>query len=463
MDDAILRTLTVETLSESYRRGERDPVEVTVACLEAAARHSGLNAFVGLSADAALADAAASRDRWRSRTQRGPLDGIPITVKDSMSLSGWPTLKGSLHSDAGAKAGDDAPSVARLRTAGVVILGKTTTPEFAWKGVGDSPRHGITRNPWDQRMTTGGSSAGAAAAAAAGIGVLHTGTDGAGSVRMPAAMCGVVTLKPTAGLIPIHPPSTGATLSHVGPLVRTVRDAAHFMAVTAAPDPREVYPVPADHRSWFTGLDDGVRGMKVAYSRDYGYADVAPDVAAAVDTCVQRLADLGAQIVERDPGFACPRDDFLVIWDALLGRTLRPVPESQWHLSDPGLVETAHRARGRSVDDYLDAESARVSVTMALGRLFSDVDLLVSPTLPITAFPVGQDTPSGAGHWLDWTPFTYPHNLSRCPAASVPIGVDRDGLPIGLQIVATHFRDRDVLRAAQTVESVMPMPALPGR
>ncbi|HSN06608.1 MAG TPA: amidase family protein, partial [Candidatus Angelobacter sp.] len=228
---------TVDILTTAYRSGEASPVEVTRASLERVrAVDPVVNAFVWVDEDGALDQARASEARWRAGEPLGDLDGVPVTVKDLLPYRGHPTLKGSRHSDASALPTEEAPTVERLREQGSVFLGATTTPEFGWKGGGDSPLTGITRNPWDSTRTTGGSSAGAGAAAAAGMGVLHVGTDGGGSVRMPAAFCGVVGLKPTHAIVPIHPAAVSGMLSHVGPLARTVRDTAHLMAAIARPD-----------------------------------------------------------------------------------------------------------------------------------------------------------------------------------------------------------------------------------
>ena len=452
---------TVAGLRADYASGEMSPVEATRACLERIEElDSTVNAFVGIDAEGALALARESEGRWREGAPLGPADGIPTVIKDTMSLRGWPTRKGSRQTDPDAVATEDAPAAARLRESGAVILGKTTTPEFGWKGVGDSPLTGITRNPWDPERTTGGSSAGSAAAIATGMAVLATGTDGGGSVRMPAAFTGIFGLKPTFSLIPVYPPSTGGTLSHVGPMTRTVADAAAMMEVVARPDPRELYPLPDDPRPWVADLDGGIRGVRIAYSPDYGYADVDPRIAAAVRRAVDVLADAGAVVEEIEAPFEDCREDFCTIWDGMLSMALWNVGESRLAESDPGLVATLERGRHLSAHDYLVAEAARVRITRAMADLLGRHDLLVSPQMPTVALPAGVDVwdPATQDHWTQWTPFTYPHNLSRCPAASVPVGLTDDGLPMAMQVVGRHFDDRLVMRAAAAYEAVMPFP-----
>jgi aspartyl-tRNA(Asn)/glutamyl-tRNA(Gln) amidotransferase subunit A len=451
----------VRLLQRAYASRELSPVEVVQSCLERIADDEPiLNAFVGVDAEAALQEARSSERRWQTQSILGPLDGIPTVIKDTMAFRGWPTRKGSRQTDPTKVSTEDAPAAARLRESGVVFLGKTTTPEFGWKGVGDSPLTGITRNPWDTERTTGGSSAGSAAAVATGMTVLATGTDGGGSVRMPAAFCGIFGLKPTFSLVPVYPPSTGGTLSHVGPMTRTVADAAAMMEVIARPDPREIYPVPDDPRPWVTDLEHGVDGVRIAYSPDYGYASVDPRIAAAVERAVAVLSDAGAVVEHIDPPFTDPREDFCTIWDGMLSMALWNVPADRLAESDPGLVATLNRGKALSAHDYLAAEGSRLRLAESLTRLFDTFDLLVSPQMPTVALPAATDVwdPATQDHWTQWTPFTYPHNLSRCPAASVPVGLTDDGLPMAMQIVGRHFEDRLVMRASHAYEMRSPFP-----
>ena len=454
-------SFTIAEVSQGYASGEFSPVEITQACLNRIDEfQSDFNAFVGVDAQTALALARSSEQRWRDGSALSLVDGIPTAIKDTMAMAGWATRKGSKHTDPTNISSKDAPAVARLREGGAVFVGKTTTPEFGWKGVGDSPLTGITRNPWNTQHTTGGSSAGSAAAITSGMAIVATGTDGGGSVRMPAAFTGIFGLKPTFSVIPIYPPSTGGTLSHVGPMTRTVADAAAMMEVIACPDPREVYPLPADDRPWVAGLHDGIAGIRIAYSPDYGYADVDPQIAAAVARAVEVLADAGAIITEIAPPFPDPREDFCTIWDGMLSMALWDIPADRLADSDPGLVATLERGRKLSAHDYLVAEGVRVSIAADLERLFASYDLLVSPQMPTVALPVGTDVWDAAtqNHWTQWTPFTYPHNLSRNPAASVPVGLTTEGLPMAMQIVGRHFEDRLVMRASASYEARQPFP-----
>lgn len=457
--------LTVDALAAGYAGGSISPVEVVQDCLARIDRLDPLlNAFVLVDAERALADAQASADRWQRGEQRGPLDGVPATVKDLPDVSGWPTRKGSPHTAPDVAATQDSPVSARLREAGCVLLGKTTLPEQGWTGAGHSPLTGITRNPWDPSRTTGGSSAGAGAAAATGMGVLHVGTDGGGSIRMPSSFCGVVGLKPTFAIVPIHPPAGSGLLSHVGPMARTARDAAWMMSVIAQPDAREAYPALRDNRSWLEGIDDGVAGLRIAYAPAFPRAVVHPQVATAVADTVRLLADQGAHVDELDIaalGLPDCHDAFLTLWDAGVGRALADVPADRLVQSDPGLAATWERAQRISALDYLAADRVRAEATLALSSLLDRYDVLVSPTMPDVAFAAGEALadPVTQQHWIDWTPFTYPINMTRNPAASVPVGLSAEGLPIGMQLVGRHYDDRLVLRVVRTVERLRPIGA----
>ncbi|QIB45666.1 amidase [Streptomyces aureoverticillatus] len=450
-----LTDLTAVQLVDGYRKGEFSPVDVTRAVLRRAEDvQPAVNAFVRLDHEGALAQAGESTERWRRGEPAGLVDGVPVTVKDILLQRGAPTFRGSKSVSEEGAWDEDAPSVARLREHGAVFVGKTTTPEFGWKGVTDSPRHGVTRNPYDTSRTAGGSSGGSAAAVALGAGPLSLGTDGGGSVRIPAAFCGIFGFKPTYGRVPLYPASAFGTLAHVGPMTRDAADAALMMDVISGPDARDWSHLGPVAGSFRDGLDGGVRGLRVAYSASLGgQVAVRPAVAAAVRDAVGKLASLGAYVEEADPDFADPVDAFHTLWFSGAARVVQHLPPARRELLDPGLREICAQGARFSALDYLAAVDVRMALGRRMGLFHETYDLLVTPTLPVTAFEAGVEVPgkSGLRRWTGWTPFTYPFNLTQQPAATVPCGVDGEGLPVGVQVVAARHADALVLRVAQAL------------
>lgn len=450
-----LADLTARQLTAGYAAGEFSPPEAARAVLRRAEEaRERVNAFTRVDAEEALAAARAAEERWRAGEPAGPVDGVPVTVKDLLLQRGGPTLRGSLTVSAEGAWEEDSPAVARLREQGAVFVGKTTTPEFGWKGVTDSPRHGVTGNPYDPTRTAGGSSGGSAAAVALGAGPLSLGTDGGGSVRIPASFCGIFALKPTYGRVPIYPASPFGTLAHVGPMTRDAADAALMMDVITGPDWRDWSQLGPGAGSFREAVREGVDGLRVAYSPALGWdVPVAADVAAAVRAAVDRLAELGAYVEEIDPGIADPVEEFHTLWFSGAARVVQHLGDAEREALDPGLREVCERGARYSALDYLAAVDTRMALGRAMGRFHSAYDLLVTPTEPITAFEAGAEVPAGSGHtrWTGWTPFTYPFNMTQQPAATVPCGVDGAGLPIGVQLVGARHADALVLRAAHAL------------
>ncbi|AKA04051.1 amidase [Streptomyces noursei ZPM] len=465
-----LADLSATRLTAGYAAGEFSPVEATREVLaRAEAAQAAVNAFTRIDAESALAQAAESTERWRRGEPAGPVDGVPVTVKDLLLTRGAPTLRGSRTVRAkGATWDEDAPAVARLRESGAVFVGKTTTPEFGWKGVTDSPRHGVTGNPYDPGRTSGGSSGGSAAAVALGAGPLSLGTDGGGSVRIPASFCGIFGLKATYGRVPLYPASPFGTLAHVGPMARDAADAALMMDVICGPDWRDWSQLAPESGSFRQALATKVTGLRVAYSPTLGWdVPVAPEVATAVRRAVDTLAGLGADVEEIDPGVADPVEAFHTLWFSGAARVVQPLGAADLELLDPGLKEVCAQGARYSALDYLAAVDVRMALGRAMGRFHSVYDLLVTPTEPLTAFAAGVEVPPGSGHarWTGWTPFTYPFNLTQQPAATVPCGLDGDGLPIGVQLVGARHADALVLRAAHALYEAgtadIPAPPVP--
>jgi aspartyl-tRNA(Asn)/glutamyl-tRNA(Gln) amidotransferase subunit A len=463
--DTDLGALTAGELLRLYREREASPVEAARAALDRIARFNPLvNAYCHVDEEAALAAARESEARWMSGTPAGLLDGIPASVKDLTLARGMPTRKGSLTTDARGPWDVDAPFTAHLRKSGAVLLGKTTTPEFGWKGVTDSPLTGTTRNPWNAGLTPGGSSGGAGAAAALNMGVLHQGSDAGGSIRIPSAFTGTAGIKPTFGYVPQWPASAMGTMSHLGPMARTVGDVALMLTEVGRPDDRDWLTGAPFERDWTAGLRTGLRGLRIAYSPTLGYAEVRSDVARAVDAAVAALAGMGAVVEEVDPGFADPIRTFSTLWFAGAAKILANLPAERRDLVDPGLRAIAEEGARIGAVEYLRAVDDRVALGEGMAAFHRTWDVLVTPSVPITAFPLGDNVPPGSGlaHWMEWTPFTYPFNLTQQPAASVPCGFGEDGLPVGLQVVAARFDDHTVLRVASAVEEAVP-PVFPDR
>ena len=455
-----LLTLSAAELLRLYRARRASPLEVTRAALQRIdSLNPVLNCFCFIAPDA-LAAAKESEARWMKGEPRGALDGVPVSIKDLLLTKGWPTLRGSKTVDPKGPWNDDAPVVARLREAGAVLLGKTATPEFGWKGVTDNPLTGITRNPWNPARTPGGSSGGAAAALAAGIGPLALGTDGGGSIRIPCAFTGVFGLKPSFGRVPAWPLSPFGTVAHVGPMTRSVHDAALMLNVLSQPDARDWFALPYDPRDYRLGLDDGVRGLRIAYSADLGGASVEPEVAALVEQAAMRFVELGALVEAVDPDFGGVAEVFRRHWFSGAAYLLKDFSPRRKALMDPGLVEVASEGAKIGMLELQEAVQKRGAYGVRMNQFHEKYDLLLTPTLPLAAFDAGREVADvmKEKRWTDWTPFSYPFNLTQQPAASIPCGLTTDGLPVGLQIVGPRYQDALVLRAARAFESLQPIP-----
>jgi aspartyl-tRNA(Asn)/glutamyl-tRNA(Gln) amidotransferase subunit A len=449
-------------LLQLYRGGRASPVEAARAVLARIERlNPRLNAFCHLAPEQALLSAQASEARWRAGHPCGELDGVPASIKDLILTRGWPTLRGSRMVDPKQSWDVDAPATARLREAGAVLLGKTCTPEFGCKAETNSPLTGLTRNPWDPGKTPGGSSGGTAVAVATGMGPLSVGTDGAGSVRIPAAFCGNFGLKPSFGRVPAYPLSPMGTVAHLGPHTMSVRDAALMLNVLSRPDARDWHSLPPDDTDYLSGLDDGIRGLRVAYSPALGFAKgIDAEVAAAVRAAASQLQALGAIVEEVDPGIEDPLDISIGLW--FVGSwTLWNSIDTRLHAqADPDFAAQAEQGSRFSALDIQRLTQARGALGSHMRQFMQRHDLLLTPAVAVPAFdarPPGS-VPMTAHSMLGWTPFSYPFNLTQQPACTIPCGLTTAGLPIGLQLVGPMFGDALVLRAARAYETVRPIP-----
>lgn len=459
-DTSALRS--AHELSTAFADGTLSPVEATQDALAAIDRYdAAVNAMLFTDPDGALAQAHASEARWRAGTPYSRNDGVPVTIKDMFLTRGWPTLRGSTLIDPAGPWEEDAPAVARLRESGAVLLGKNTTPEFAWKGVTDSQVHGVTANPWGTDLTSGGSSGGAATAVGLGMGAWSIGTDGGGSVRIPASFTGTTALKPTFGRMPMYPPSPYGTLSHGGPMTRSVRDAALLMDIVCGADSRDWAAMPPPTGSYAGALDDDpasvLAGLRVALSPTLGYGRNDPEVEAGVRVAAQLFADAGAVVEETDPGITDCVDAFHVLWFTGAAKVVSAHGPGALDEIDP-LLARSIREHGveASASDYLDAMAERMALGVRMGAFHETYDVLLTPTMPMAAFAAGQDAPDGwpSDLWTSWTPYTYPFNMTQQPALSVPCGLTADQRPIGLQLVGARHADALLLRVGHAYQQL---------
>jgi aspartyl-tRNA(Asn)/glutamyl-tRNA(Gln) amidotransferase subunit A len=434
---------------------EISPVDVTRRALaKAEATQSTLNAFYVLMPEQALASAKSAEDAVMKSGPLGAIHGIPFSVKDLIAVKDVGYASGS-RTMAGNVATVDAPSVQRARAAGGILIGKTTTSEFGCKPVGDSPLTGITRNPWNLTNTPGGSSAGAAASVAAGITSFALGTDGGGSIRIPASFTGLAGLKGQFGRVPVWPTSATPTLAHVGPLARSVADTALLFSVVAGFDDRDPSSVAGTVPDVLQSTAASVRKLRIAYSPTLGYATPDPEVVALTDRAARTFEELGCAVDLVENVFETdPADLWTAEFYAGVGIRLRSFMENQRELLDPAVADVLEPALGQQMQDYYAKVFARYALRDSLRRFFERYDILISPTLPVTSLAAGKNMPDRLidRNLLSWVYYTYPFNLTGHPAASVCAGIAADGMPVGLQIVGRSHREDDVICAAAAFE-----------
>ena len=465
-----LCTIDAVTMAAEIRARRLSPVEVTQAVLERMERlEPTLHAYCTPTPELAMETARRVEAAIVGGQQVGPLAGVPVAVKDLICTRGIRTVSGSRAYEDFVPDEDDVV-VERLKAADAVILGKTNVPEFGYSGVGHNLVYPATRNPWNTELTPGGSSAGSGAAVAAGMGPLALGSDGGGSIRIPSSFCGLYGLKASMGRVPLYPGtkderhpgvSSWESLEHIGPMTRTVADSALLMSVIAGPDPRDRFSVPAGDVDWTRCTEGGIRGLRVAYSADWGYAAVDPRVRAVVDDAVETFErDLGCTVERVDPSWPHPYEAFwAIVANESDLRGLRAMVERIGadnmtpHVVD--FIQTEWTA-----EQFTDALMVRKAVQNEMWRLMQDHDLLLTPTLAVPPFEVGIQGPEvidgRSVEPFEWLHFTYPLNFTGQPAASVPAGWTDDGLPVGLQIIGRHLDDSTVLRASAALEAARP-------
>lgn len=467
MNDIDLCFLSAIDAAAAIRQKRLSPVTLLDALIDRIDNiDPKLNAFCTPAFDSARQSARIAETAVQRGHSLGPLHGVPVAVKDVVTTRGIRTTWGS-RLNAENVPTEDAPSVERLKAAGAIVLGKTNTPEYGWKGATDNLLFGPTFNPWNLDLTPGGSSGGTAAAIAAGFAPLGIGTDGGGSIRIPASFCGIFGLKPTFGRIPYYPASLAETLSHLGAMTRTVRDAALMLDVMAGPDSRDRHSLPAESTDYLAATSGGIEGLRVAWSHDLGYARIDPEVRRITEKAAQRFSELGCHVEEAGPdiaGILGPDQHpiYFILFNTGFAAMIEGHTKEERSIMDPAFLRSAQGWGERTVIDAGRANIGRVQLWDTVRRFFERFDLLLTPTLPVTAFGARlHGAPEIAGHKvrpgdLSWTPFTYPFNLTGQPSATVPCGFSKAGLPVGLQIVGRRLDDATVLRASAAFEDIAP-------
>jgi Asp-tRNA(Asn)/Glu-tRNA(Gln) amidotransferase A subunit family amidase len=460
-----LDSLDAYAIADAVRAGEVSPVTLVD---EALARIAELDPQIGAFTVTFEDNAREQARRVEAAVQRGedvgPLAGVPISIKDHIWMQGEPATNGSRALE-GFRPEEDAVPVSRIKQSGAVIVGKTNNPEFCYRGYTDNPLWGVTRNPWNLDRTPGGSSGGAGAAVAARMTPLSVGTDGGGSVRIPAAFCGVVGLKPTFGLVPKLPGFSGwPTLSVDGPLTRSVRDAALLLEVMAGTHPADPLSYPSPNRDYVAAaLGEGdLSGLRIAWSTDIGFAPVEPDVGAAFERAVETFAGAGCDLTEAHPDAPDP----LALWNTIATvegyASEGPLLERFESVMAPDTVEIIKAGASVSGREYVDAQLERYAYTRTWLEFFEQYDLLLTPMMQMTAFPVGVAAPTEIDgkpvdpFFDDWCHLCYPANLTGQPAISLPNGLGDDGLPVAIQLTGRRFDEETVLRAAAAWERLAP-------
>ena len=449
---------TALDLQKAIATKQVSPVEIVRASLERIeALEPTINSFVTTTAESAL-DAAREAERAvMAGDDLGALHGLPISIKDTVPVGGVKFTVGS-RTLAENVAGEDAPSVKRIRAAGACIVGKTTSSEFGAKAVGDSPLTGATRNPWNTTKTPGGSSAGAAASVAAGVTPLALGADGGGSIRIPCSLSGLVGFKAQFGRVPIAPVGAATTLAHVGPMTRTVRDAALLLATIAGYDRRDPFGLAAAVPDFLRACDLPVKGLRIAWSPTMGYATPSAEVRAIAGAAARTFEEFGCRVDLVEHVVDDPVHIWTMEFHTGLATRLKDLPSSSVELLDPEVRRIVQSGLKRSLEEYYSTIFERYALYDHMRTFFETYDLLLTPTLPVSAFDVFHDVPAEitGRDAVTWVYYTYPFNLTGQPAASIPAGFTANGLPVGLQLVSRIHREVDIFAAAAAFEEARP-------
>lgn len=452
-----------EQLRRAFGSGALSPVDVAESALAHALRvQQATNAFALLDRERALASAQASARRWREGLPASALDGMPVTVKEFALVRGWPTRRASLTTSQ-EPALRSTVFVERLEAGGAVLLGKTRAPEFNWKGVTDSPGWGVTRNPWQLTLTPGGSSGGCAAAVASGVVRVSFGSDAGGSVRIPAAFTGMLGLKPTHGRIPMWPlPSAFFGTAHIGPIGACSQDILDALEVVAGASPLDWTSSDEPDQARSAG-ERPIQHLRFGLLGASHWSESEQAVLAGMDLLTGQLREAGFVLAEIDFDVKAASRLCRELYRLACAQTLRTVEAHARDLLDPGLVAWAKPAADMGLQSLLGLMAQRDALGAQLAAVFEEVDVLLLPTVPVSAFQVGQDSPSGwpADDWFSWNPYTPAFNLLQTPALSYPVWPSGATLPAGVQLVARRHQDRCLLHVANWLEQSLPLKLSP--
>lgn len=440
------------------RSKQVSPVEVAKSTLSFIEdTQDTLNAFVTVTPELALESARKAEQAIMKGEDKGLLTGLPLSIKDLTAVKGVRFTSGS-RTQADFIAPVDSPASERVKAHGAVIVGKTTTTEFGCKGSSDSPLTGETRNPWDLTRTTGGSSAGAGASVAAGITPFALGTDGGGSIRIPASLCGLFGIKAQFGRVPVFPTAATPTLAHVGPMARTVRDAALLLTAISGFDARDSASVSAEVPDYLAACDRSPKGLRIAWSPTLGYAKPDSEVATLAEAGARVFEQLGCSIELVEHVFDDPIDLWMAEFYAGVGTRLQKTLREKREIIDPPVANVLEKALDQRIEEYYGRVFARYDFREKVRQFFEKFDLLMTPTTPVAAFELGLDIPPelDGANIVSWVAYTYPVNLCGLPAASVPCGFTQKGLPVGLHIVGRALAETDILCAAAAFEVARP-------
>lgn len=466
MTNTSLAAMPATEMTRAFAQKTLSPKEALGAVLDRLDQvESTINAFIHVDREGAMKAATDAEERYRNGVPLGPLDGVPISVKDMLLTKGMPTRKGSLTTDPDAPQDVDAPAVARARAGGVVLYGKTTTTEFGGSPYSNSPLTGDTHSPWNPKYGCAGSSMGAAAHLAAGVGTLAIGNDASGSIRMPASFGGIYGLKPTFGMVANWPPSSAGILGHTGPMGRNVADSSLLLQVIAGPDVRDPYSLPRQNAVLDADPIADITGMRIAYSPGLGLVDPDADVRAATDAAARTFADLGAEVELVDPDFSGLFEAYNCLRICNRAASYRASGAGdKRETMDELVARVLDQSRDYDADDLIAAMRHREALVARMKAFHETYDILLTPTVAVAPFPLGTGPTPQDDHWFQidgrvWSPYTFAFNMTHQPAASIPCGLtganshEAPGLPIGLQIVAAPYRDDLVLRASRAFEA----------